>query len=101
MSEGERYGVGLSISALEKRNQQLVAWESSETNREPSYLLPRLSKTRVKFSKDVMLLAAVTASDEEEVERLIKEEGANVNCQNSDGLTAIHQVSISNHTTRM
>lgn len=95
MTEGEPgYGVGLSASAWEKRNKQLANWETSDTNREPSYLLPRRTKARVKFSKDVMFLAAVSSGDEEEVERLLTEEGVDINCRNNDGLTAIHQVSV-------
>lgn len=94
------YGVGLSVSAVAKRSKQLAAWETSETNRLPAYLLPRSSnKRRVKFSKEVMFLAAVASGDEDEVKRLLTDEGVNVNCRNSDGLTAVHQVSILVHST--
>lgn len=87
------YGVGLSPSAWEKRNKQLENWKASETNREPSYPIPRrTTKSRVHFSKDVMFLAAVNAGDEQEVERLLSDEKADVNCRNNDGLTAVHQV---------
>ena len=85
------YGVGLSPSAWEKRNKQLQNWETSDTNRQPTYPLPS-RKSRVHFSKDVMFLAAVNAGDEEEVERLLTEEGADINCRNNDGLSAVHQV---------
>ena len=87
------YGVGLSVSAVAKRGKQLAAWETSETNRLPSYPLPRrTNKRRVKFSKEVMFLAAVASGDEDEAERLLNEEGVEINCRNSDGLTAVHQV---------
>lgn len=83
------YGVGLTTSAWEKRKKQLANWEASETNREPSYLR---TKSRVKFSKDVMFLAAVGSGDEEEVDRLLTDEKVDINCRNNDGMTAVHQV---------
>ena len=95
MTDGERpYGLGLSASAWEKRKKQLEAWKNSATNREPSHVVSKNRSTRVKFSLDIMLLAAVSAGDEEEVERLLSQENANVNYKNSDGLTAAHQVGI-------
>jgi protein phosphatase 1 regulatory subunit 12A len=48
----------------------------------------------VKFSKEVMFLAAVSSGDQSEVERVLQEEGVDVNCRNNDGLTAIHQCCI-------
>ena len=96
MNEGERlngpYGLGLNSSAWERRNRQLVAWETSETNREPSHRSHTRRSSKVKFSLDVMFMASVSARDEQEVKRLLSEENANVNCQNNDGLTAAHQV---------
>ena len=93
MAEEERpYGLGLSTTAVEKRRRQLEAWRNSDTNLEPGRVVYR-SSSKVKFSKGVMLFAAVSNGDEKEVERLITEENANPNYTNNDGLTAIHQVS--------
>lgn len=93
MSEEPRpYGLGLSTTAVEKRRKQLEAWRNSSTNLESGHVGYRHS-SKVKFSKGVMLLAAVSNGDEKEVERLVNEDNANVNYKNSDGLTAVHQVS--------
>ena len=99
MSDGERvpamngpYGLGLNSSAWERRNRQLLSWETSETNREPPYRSHKRRSSKVKFSLEVMFMAAVSARDEKEVERILSEEEADVNCQNNDGLTAAHQV---------
>ena len=86
------FGMGLTALAREKRNHQLKQWENSVTDREPQYIVSRRRTGRVKFSHDVIFLAAVSSGDEEEVERLLSE-GANVNCSNSDSLTALHLVS--------
>ena len=86
------YGLGLTASARDKRNQQLASWNASATNREPAHVVPGRLSSRVKFSMDVIFMAAVASGDEEEVERLIEKEGAQVNCVNSDGLTPAHQV---------
>ncbi len=93
MAEEERpYGLGLSITAVEKRRKQLEAWKNSDTNNEPGHVVYR-SSSKVKFSKGVMLFAAVSHGDEKEVERLITDENVDINHTNSDGVTAIHQVS--------
>ena len=86
------YGLGLTASARDKRNQQLASWNASDTNREPAHVDPRRVSSRVKFSMDVIFMAAVASGDEEEVERLLEKGGAQVNCLNSDGLTPAHQV---------
>ena len=89
------YGLsGKSQTAFQKRNQQLQVWERSETNKEPEYIRDSRRTPRVKFDESVIFLAAVQSSDMDEVERLIQEEGADVNCLNKDGLTALHQVCI-------
>lgn len=85
------YGLGLSTTAVEKRRQQLEAWRNSSTNLESGQVSYRHT-SKVKFSKGVMLLAAVSNGDEKEVERLVNEDNANINYKNSDGLTAVHQV---------
>lgn len=86
------YGLGLTASARDKRNQQLASWNASATNREPAYVVPRRSSSQVKFSMDVIFMAAVASGDGEDVQRLLEKEGAQVNCVNSDGLTPAHQV---------
>lgn len=87
------YGLGLSASAREKRNYQLKQWESSDTNKEPDTISSRRT-VRVKFTQEVVFLAAVSSGDEVEVERLLVEENADVNSTNSDGLSALHQVCV-------
>ena len=86
------YGLGRSATAGQKRNQQLEQWEKSATNKEPSYVASRRKNPRVRFGESVVFLAASQSGDVEEVERLLTEEGADVNSVNKDGLTALHQV---------
>lgn len=76
-------------SALCKRAEQLKRWEESDTNKQSA--LPRQA-SRIKFSSGIVFLAACTAGDKEEVQRLLKS-GADINTANVDGLTALHQVS--------
>ena len=84
--------VGGSEVASQKRSQQLQVWEKSETNKEPEYIVSSRQTPKVKFGDNVIFLAAAQSGDSEEVERLIVEEGADVNSVNKDGLTALHQV---------
>lgn len=86
------YSVGRSEVASQKRTQQLQVWEKSETNKEPEYIVSSRQTPKVKFGDNVIFLAAAQSGDSEEVERLIVEEGADVNSVNKDGLTALHQV---------
>ncbi len=86
------YAPARSESALQKRSQQLQVWERSETNKQPSYILDSRKTPRVKFGDSVVFMAAAQSGDVEEVERLVQEEGADVNSVNKDGLTALHQV---------
>ncbi|KAJ8737912.1 hypothetical protein PYW08_000507 [Mythimna loreyi] len=79
-----------SSSALFKRAEQLKRWEESDTNKQsPS---PRRA-TRIQFSSGIVFLAACTAGDKDEVQRLLKR-GADINTANVDGLTALHQACI-------
>ena len=81
---------GLTASAREKRNHQLRQWETSLTNREPDHIVTRRRTGRVKFSQDVVFMAAVSSGDEEEVERLLTLKiKPTRNCTNADGLTAL------------
>lgn len=94
MAEKEKfYSLGRSQTAQHKRNAQLKIWENSETNKQPEFILPSRLNPKVKFGDSVVFLAAAQSGDVEEVERLILEEGADVNSQNKDGLTSLHQVS--------
>lgn len=78
-----------SSSALFKRAEQLKRWEESDTNKQSP--LPKQA-SRIQFSSGIVFLAACTAGDKEEVQRLLKM-GADINTANVDGLTALHQVS--------
>jgi ankyrin repeat protein len=95
MSGKEKFcGLGRSATAGQKRNQQLEQWEKSVTNKEPAYVSSKRKNPRVRFGESVVFLAASQSGDVEEVERLLTEEGADVNSVNKDGLTALHQCCI-------
>ncbi|CAB3226252.1 unnamed protein product [Arctia plantaginis] len=79
-----------SSSALFKRAEQLKRWEESDTNKQSSS--PRRA-SRIQFSSGIVFLAACTAGDKDEVQRLLKR-GADINTANVDGLTALHQACI-------
>ncbi|XP_041986643.1 protein phosphatase 1 regulatory subunit 12B isoform X2 [Aricia agestis] len=79
-----------SSSALFKRAEQLKRWEESDTNRQSP--TPRRA-SRIQFSSGVVFLAASTAGDKDEVQRLLRM-GADINTANVDGLTALHQACI-------
>ncbi|XP_026747595.1 protein phosphatase 1 regulatory subunit 12B isoform X7 [Trichoplusia ni] len=79
-----------SSSALFKRAEQLKRWEESDTNKQSP--TPRRA-SRVQFSSGIVFLAACTAGDKDEVQRLLKR-GADINTANVDGLTALHQACI-------
>lgn len=76
-------------SALFKRAEQLKRWEESDTNKQSS--TPKRA-SRIQFSSGIVFLAACTAGDKDEVQKLLKM-GADINTANVDGLTALHQVS--------
>ncbi|CAH2103623.1 unnamed protein product [Euphydryas editha] len=77
-------------SALFKRAEQLKRWEESDTNKQSS--TPKRA-SRIQFSSGIVFLAACTAGDKDEVQKLLKM-GADINTANVDGLTALHQVSV-------
>ncbi|VDK73598.1 unnamed protein product [Litomosoides sigmodontis] len=82
----------LANNVLWKRKEQLVKWETSETNRLPSVRkLGRESK--VKFTDEDIFLSACLSGDLEEVQTLLND-GANINTTTVDGLTALHQAVI-------
>ncbi|KAI5093818.1 protein phosphatase 1 regulatory subunit 12A, partial [Silurus meridionalis] len=82
--------------AKQKRNEQLKRWLGSETDLEPPVI--KKKKTKVKFDEGAVFLAACSSGDTEEVLRLL-ERGADINYANVDGLTALHQVSMSLHVS--
>ena len=83
-----------SNTAAHKRLTQLKEWENSETNKQPSTVLPSRLNPTIKFGDSVIFQAAAHSGDIEEVERLVLKKGADVNSVNKDGLTALHQVSL-------
>lgn len=83
---------GKTEQAFQKRNEQLKKWEKSETNRQPASIAPSRQRPRVRFGDNIVFLAAAASGDLEDVETLVKEKGADVNCHSKDGLTALHQV---------
>uniref|UniRef100_A0A8C9VVG8 Protein phosphatase 1 regulatory subunit n=2 Tax=Scleropages formosus TaxID=113540 RepID=A0A8C9VVG8_SCLFO len=85
-------GAGMKMAdAKQKRNEQLKRWLGSETDREPPVL--KKKKTKVKFDDSAVFLAACSSGDTEEVLRML-ERGADIDCANVDGLTALHQACI-------
>ncbi|KAL5475572.1 hypothetical protein EMCRGX_G025402 [Ephydatia muelleri] len=85
---------GKTEQAFQKRNEQLKKWEKSETNRQPASIAPSRQRPRVRFGDNIVFLAAAASGDLEDVETLVKEKGADVNCHSKDGLTALHQACI-------
>uniref|UniRef100_A0A1I8EX71 ANK_REP_REGION domain-containing protein n=1 Tax=Wuchereria bancrofti TaxID=6293 RepID=A0A1I8EX71_WUCBA len=82
----------LANNVLWKRKEQLVKWETSETNRLPS--VRKLShESKVKFTDEDIFLSACLSGDLEEVQTLLSD-GANINTSTVDGLTALHQAVI-------
>ncbi|XP_069364875.1 protein phosphatase 1 regulatory subunit 12A isoform X3 [Maniola hyperantus] len=79
-----------SSSALFKRAEQLKRWEESDTNKQSP--IPKRASS-IQFSPEIVFLAACTAGDKDEVQRLLKM-GADINTVNVDGLTALHQACI-------
>lgn len=83
---------GRSQTAASKRSTQLRNWNTSVTNKESDSIKPSRLKPKVQFGDNVVFLAAAQSGDVEEVERLLVQEGADVDAVNSDGLTGLHQV---------
>lgn len=82
-----------NVASAQIRSTQLKLWENSATNRQPGTILPSRRNPTIRFMDGIVLLAAAHSKDIVEVERLVREEGVNVNSVNKDGLTALHQVS--------
>uniref|UniRef100_A0A0R3RKG5 ANK_REP_REGION domain-containing protein n=1 Tax=Elaeophora elaphi TaxID=1147741 RepID=A0A0R3RKG5_9BILA len=78
----------LANNVLWKRKEQLVKWETSETNR-----LPSVRKLSHESKDEDIFLSACLSGDLEEVQTLLND-GANINTTTVDGLTALHQAVI-------
>ena len=89
------YENGHSGTASQKRMAQLKAWENSATNKQPSSVNASRHTPSIKFGPTIVFLAAAHSGDIDEVEKLVANNGADVNSVNKDGLTALHQVHIS------
>lgn len=76
-------------NALFKRQEQLQRWKQSETAREP--IVKPTKRNKLKFDDGTVFLSAVSAGDLDEVKKLLLK-GSDVNYQNIDGVTALHQV---------
>ncbi|XP_067830565.1 protein phosphatase 1 regulatory subunit 12C-like [Heptranchias perlo] len=104
----ERAGSGAAaaaaVAAKEKRKQQLKRWKGSCTDLEPGE--PRwlarpgtgggvgsTSLRRVRFEATAEFLAACASGDAQEAEEMLRG-GADVNCANTDGISALHQACI-------
>lgn len=80
-----------ATNALLKRQEQLQRWKISETAREPVFKPTKRNK--LKFDDGTVFLSAVSAGDLDEVKKLLQK-GTDVNYQNVDGVTALHQVGV-------
>ncbi|XP_067875797.1 protein phosphatase 1 regulatory subunit 12C-like isoform X2 [Heterodontus francisci] len=105
----ERAGSGAAaaaaVAATEKRKQQLKRWKGSCTDLEPGE--PRwlarpargaggvgaCSLRRVRFEAAAEFLAACASGDSKDAEEMLRG-GADVNCANTDGISALHQACI-------
>ncbi|XP_043535554.1 protein phosphatase 1 regulatory subunit 12C-like [Chiloscyllium plagiosum] len=101
----ERAGSGAAaaaaVAAKEKRRQQLKRWKGSCTDLEPGE--PRWlavagavsgsSPRRVRFEAAAEFLAACASGDAKDAEEMLRG-GADVNCANTDGISALHQACI-------
>ena len=84
-------------NALFKRQEQLQRWKQSETAREP--VVKPTKRNKLKFDDGTVFLSAVSAGDLDEVRKLLQK-GSDVNYQNIDGVTALHQVGALENTAR-
>ncbi|XP_041033592.1 protein phosphatase 1 regulatory subunit 12C-like [Carcharodon carcharias] len=105
----ERAGSGAAaaaaVAAKEKRKQQLKRWKGSCTDLEagePRWLarpgtgagaVRGSSLRRVRFEAAAEFLAACASGDAKDAEEMLRG-GADVNCANTDGISALHQACI-------
>ncbi|XP_032241225.2 protein phosphatase 1 regulatory subunit 12A isoform X4 [Nematostella vectensis] len=78
-------------NALQKRQDSLRRWKGSETDRQP--VDRSRKKPKIQFNSGIVFLSAVSSGDVDEVKKLLAK-GADINYQNVDGLTALHQACI-------
>ena len=81
--------IEISVTPQSKRAEQLRRWDESATSREQT--TPKDNNRRIMFSDPCVFLAACTAGDKEEAQRLL-DKGVDINTANTDGITALHQV---------
>ncbi|CAD5215903.1 unnamed protein product [Bursaphelenchus xylophilus] len=81
--------VNIQNNVINRRREQLQAWEGSEMNRLPVVRNPP-NRAKVKFQDSDIFFSACVSGDEEEVAELLSK-GANVNTTTIDGVTALHQ----------
>ena len=81
-----------AANALLKRQEAIKRWKSSDTNREPAQRTAH--QVRITFDKETVFLSAVSSGDVEETRNLLND-GVDINCANVDGLTSLHQVTLS------
>lgn len=82
-------GTSRAGNALQKRQESLKRWKGSETDRQPVDRSKK--KAKIKFNSGIVFLSAVSSGDVDEVKKLLAK-GTDINFQNVDGLTALHQV---------
>ena len=91
MADSAGNGPSRATNALFKRQEQLQRYRASEAAREP--ITKPTKRTKLKFDDGTVFLSAVSAGDLDEVKKLLQK-GSDVNYQNIDGVTALHQVGI-------
>lgn len=82
-------GTSRAGNALQKRQESLKRWKGSETDRQPVDRSKK--KAKIKFNAGIVFLSAVSSGDVDEVKKLLAK-GTDIDFQNIDGLTALHQV---------
>lgn len=82
-------GTSRAGNALQKRQESLKRWKGSETDKQPA--VRSENKAKIKFNAGIVFLSAVSSGDVDEVKKLLAR-GTDINFQNVDGLTALHQV---------
>uniref|UniRef100_UPI00398F0EF9 protein phosphatase 1 regulatory subunit 12C-like isoform X2 n=1 Tax=Pristiophorus japonicus TaxID=55135 RepID=UPI00398F0EF9 len=101
--------VAAAVAATDKRQQQLKRWKGSCTDLEPGeprwlarpaagvggglLLPPAVSLRRVRFEAAAEFLAACASGDAQEAAEMLRG-GADVDCANTDGISALHQACI-------
>ena len=88
----ESRSFGRSSGAPLGRRKQLDNWKNSDISREPLETTAKGRTPKIRFSDSVVFHAAIQSHDVDEVQKMI-DSGININIQNNDGMTGLHQVS--------